>query len=240
MDYAKDGGGQNMISVIMPVFNRVAMMRDAVDSFVSQKADCEMIVVDDGSSEDIESAIKSYNDPRIKFFKNNKNLGQAKTLNIAMRKCSGDIICQIHTDDTLCHDILEKRIKWHQETRAEVIYTDWNKLIIPGVAFYTEKAQDSAPINIIKKEHINFVTLSWKRSILDRVGYFDEDFIGWHDYEWKVRLSMECSMAYIPEPSIFYGIHGGQLSAKCRHDGTNERESKIFKDKIKARYGDLF
>jgi glycosyltransferase involved in cell wall biosynthesis len=229
-----------MISVIMPVYNRVDMMCDAVDSFISQKADCEMVVIDDGSHEDIEGAIKAYKDERIRFYKLDKNYGQAHALNVAMTKCSGDIICQIHTDDTLCKDILEKRIQWHTETRAEVIYTDWNKIFIGSEAYYTEEAQNSAPVNILKKEHINFVTMSWKKSILDRVGYFDEDFIGWHDYEWKIRLSMECSMAYIPEPSIFYGIHGGQLSAKCRKDGTNEIESELMRKKIKERYGYLF
>lgn len=230
-----------MISVLLPVYNRVEMMKDAIYSFTIQKGDYELIVVDDGSSEDVESVVKGYieKDDRISFYRNSENMGQAFTLNKAMRLSKGDIICQVHTDDMLAN-VLHKRQEWHDRTGAEVIYTDFGKMFIDGLAWYPEKPEVSAPINIINKEHINFLTLSWKRSILDRVGFFDEDYRAYFDWDWKIRLAMECSVAYVPEISVFYRVHSGQLSVACREDGTNVIEYKLMREKMKQRYGGLF
>ena len=231
-----------MISVIMPVYGRKEMIRTALDSYLTQTAESELIIVDDGSYEDMYPVISEYmaKDSRIQYFKNEKNMGQAYANNMAMTLAKGDIICQLHTDDILAKDVLLKRIEWHEKTGAEVIYTDWAKIFVDGEAYYVEKPEMSAPVNIIKKEHINFLTLSWKLSILDRVGNFDTDYRAYFDWDWKIRLSMECSVAYVPEVSVFYRVHSDQLSVKCRTDGTNEKEYVLMREKMKARYGGLF
>ena len=74
------------VSVIMPVYNETEnVLKYAINSILKQTfTDFELIIINDGSVMDIDSVINSYNDDRIRYHKNEKNLGIIKTLNIGL------------------------------------------------------------------------------------------------------------------------------------------------------------
>lgn len=89
-----------MISVIMPVYGRKDMIRYALDSYLRQDVESELVIVDDCSPEDMWPVISEYmdKDERISYHANETNMGQAFSNNKAMQLAKGDIICQLHTD----------------------------------------------------------------------------------------------------------------------------------------------
>ena len=88
------------ISVIMPAYNAEKYLREAIDSILGQTfTDFELIVINDCSRDDTEQIILSYQDPRIVYLKNEKNLGVAGTLNRGLEVARGAYIARMDADD---------------------------------------------------------------------------------------------------------------------------------------------
>ena len=88
-----------MISVIMPVYNADAFLRDAIESILNQtEREFEFIIVNDGSTDQSEEIILSYQDPRIVYVKQ-KNQGEAAARNHGLDLARGDFIAWQDADD---------------------------------------------------------------------------------------------------------------------------------------------
>lgn len=95
-------------TILIPTWNGAEVIGDTLRSILSQSfSDFEIIVQDDASTDDTERAVKSFGDPRIKFFRNARNLGYPGNLEEARKRASGDIIYLMGQDDILGKDALE-------------------------------------------------------------------------------------------------------------------------------------
>lgn len=96
------------LSIIIPTYNRENFISKCLDSVINQTYEnIEIIIVDDGSIDNTESIIKSYNDERIKYYKN-KNHGIGYSRNYGLNKATGDHILFLDSDDYLDYDTAEK------------------------------------------------------------------------------------------------------------------------------------
>ena len=105
----------NNVSVIMSAYNSQNSIKDSIKSVLGQTyGNFEFLILDDGSSDDTEKIIKNYanKDKRIKFFKNNKNLGLTKSLNILIGMSKGNIIARQDADDISKKERFEHQIKY--------------------------------------------------------------------------------------------------------------------------------
>ncbi len=94
-------------SILIPTYNGGDILGDTLRSIFSQSfGNYEIIINDDCSKDNTEKVIKSFNDPRIKFFQNDKNLGYPGNLEEARKKATGDIIYLMGQDDILAKDAL--------------------------------------------------------------------------------------------------------------------------------------
>ena len=87
-------------SVLMPVYNCALYLAEAIESILNQTfTDFELIVLDDGSTDGSAEIAKSYNDSRIVYHCNEKNLGLANNLNVGLRMAKGKYIARMDGDD---------------------------------------------------------------------------------------------------------------------------------------------
>lgn len=88
------------ISVLMPVYNADSYLRDAIDSVLGQSfTDLELILVDDGSTDDSSKIINQYEDPRIRKYSNEVNLGIVPTRNKCVSLAMGEYVALLDADD---------------------------------------------------------------------------------------------------------------------------------------------
>ena len=91
------------VSVCIPTYNRCELLTDALASVLTQDvADVEILVGDDGSSDDeTEALLMSLADPRISYLRNERNLGHAQNVNTLMAKATGEYLALLFDDDAM-------------------------------------------------------------------------------------------------------------------------------------------
>ena len=105
------------VSVIMPAYNCAHMIADSLDSALAQQIPLEVIVLNDCSPDDLDSAMEPYlSDPRVLYLKNDRNLGVAETRNRGVAMARGDYIAFLDSDDIWAPDKLQKQLKRLEET----------------------------------------------------------------------------------------------------------------------------
>lgn len=89
-------------SILIPTYNGGEVLGETIRSILAQEFDnYEIIINDDVSKDNTEEVVKSFNDPRIKFFRNAKNLSYAVNIEEGRKQCSGDIIYLMGQDDIM-------------------------------------------------------------------------------------------------------------------------------------------
>lgn len=120
--------GDNMISIIVPVYNAEKFVRNTIENVLSQTySDWELILVDDKSTdksvEIINEILQSLNDKRIKLITLNENVGAAKARNIGLDKATGRYIAFLDADDIWDKNKLSKQIKFMIKHNAGFSFT---------------------------------------------------------------------------------------------------------------------
>jgi glycosyltransferase involved in cell wall biosynthesis len=96
-------------SILIPTYKGALIISDTLKSILTQSyKNFEVIISEDGSNDNIEDVILSFDDKRISFYRNEKNLGYGKNLEVARKKACGDIIYLMGQDDILAKDAFLK------------------------------------------------------------------------------------------------------------------------------------
>ncbi|MDR0427020.1 MAG: glycosyltransferase [Dysgonamonadaceae bacterium] len=102
-----------VVSVLMPVFNAEKYLNTAIDSILNQTyPDFELVIINDGSTDQSEQIILSYKDERISYHINPANEGLVNTLNKGIAFCSGKYIARMDADDISLPGRFEKQIRF--------------------------------------------------------------------------------------------------------------------------------
>ena len=117
------------ISIIVPIYNASKYLKKCLDSLVNQtKKELEFILINDGSTDDSESIIKSYNDSRIKYFKRS-NHGIGKTRNFGISKSTGKYIMFLDSDDYLEVNACEVLYKKIDKEMLDLVVCDFYRVV---------------------------------------------------------------------------------------------------------------
>lgn len=91
---------KDLISIIIPTYNRKLMLKDAVNSILKQNySDFEIIIIDDCSEDDTKEIVSSYNSDKIHYYRNEKNSGAGITRKNGYNKCKGKYLVFMDDDD---------------------------------------------------------------------------------------------------------------------------------------------
>lgn len=173
------------VSIIMSCYNSQATIGQSIESILNQSYEnFELLICNDGSIDDTFREIEKYSkaDKRISIFKNEKNIGLTKSLNLLINKSDGEFIARQDDDDISLSHRIETQIKVIKDlnldfatSRAKILGTD---KLIPGVSF-------NLPVSFVMNFKNPFIhgTLLIKKKILNDIGNYDERFYYAQDYK---------------------------------------------------------
>ncbi|MCL2028053.1 MAG: glycosyltransferase [Bacteroidales bacterium] len=178
----------NLVSIIMPCYNAGLYIAEAIDSVVTQTyADWELIVVDDGSTDNSVEIIRSYGekDQRIHYYQTEAPTGSPVIpRNIAIEKAKGRFIAFLDSDDIWLPTKLEQQIKLFSDEKIAVVFSNHEKInevgvrknrwvVAPETATYQELLKE----NIIRNSAGVYDTKKVGKVFLQNINY--EDFVLW-------------------------------------------------------------
>lgn len=128
-----------LVSVLLPVLNSSDILRNAISSVLRQTyKNFELIVINDGSTEDLSNVINMFNDERIVFINRKENKGVAYSLNEGLETAQGSMIARIDADDVwIDEDKLLKQVKILNEDRQVVLVGSRANFIKNGNKLFT-------------------------------------------------------------------------------------------------------
>ena len=204
------------VSVIIPTFNRFSLISRAIDSVLNQTIKpFEIIVVDDGSSDNTSTFIKN-NYKSVKLIKQ-KNLGVSKARNVGIKNSSGDWIALLDSDDEWKNNKLEVQIKSLSEYDYYSVCHTNEIWIRNGIRVNQKKRHQKYGGDIFDKCldicRISPSSIIFKKNIIDEVGWFDEGLPICEDYDLWLRITANFKILFIDKPLVIkYGGHSDQLS----------------------------
>jgi glycosyltransferase involved in cell wall biosynthesis len=111
-----------LVSVILPVYNAERYVKKAIESILMQDySNIELILINDCSTDNSEHEIFKFQDERIRYVKNEKNLGLIKTLNKALLLCQGEFIARMDADDIAIQSRIRKQLQFLLENKDFVL-----------------------------------------------------------------------------------------------------------------------
>ena len=129
------------ISVLIPVYNAEAFLENSINSILNQTyRDFELLLLNDCSKDNSEKIIKTYTDSRIKYFKNDQNLGISGSRNKLMDLAQGEYLAIMDNDDISLPDRFEKQVAFLDAHKDITIVGTWGELFnnMPAHGLYEQ------------------------------------------------------------------------------------------------------
>jgi glycosyltransferase involved in cell wall biosynthesis len=223
------------VSVLLSVHNGIEFIERSIDSVLSQThKDFEIIIIDDASTDGTQSILNSYEerDNRVKVHRNQINIGLTKSLNIAINHSKGSLLARIDIDDYWSNDKIEKQVEYFSKNP---------KCVLCGTAYYAIEEgvnnKGRATYNCLKGSPRKMILRSnpfahssvmFKRSIVYKMGGYNENYRYTQDYELWARMLNFGDFGYIKTPLTYITIRRKSLSFQ------NHRVQKMNGIKIKV------
>jgi glycosyltransferase involved in cell wall biosynthesis len=208
------------VSVIIPSYNRADLLLEALESVFRQTwKNFEVIVIDDGSTDDTATRIEPWLS-RICFL-SQPNRGVAAARNHGIRYARGELICFLDSDDLWMPTKLEEQISFsEQNAQYALIATelegfDNSGQISTGVKAGMYHIRDGFVLeHLLFSNWIQTSTVMVRRQDVLRVGGFDED-VGQFGEDWLLwmRIAAEAPIYFLRNPLVRYRIHAENLSS---------------------------
>ena len=213
-----------LVSIITPSYNSAKFIAETIQSVQNQTyQNWEMIIVDDGSSDETENVVLSIiqNDNRIQFHKLSQNSGPAVARNTGIEKASGDYMTFIDADDIWFPTFIENNIKTIQETGIPFVFSSYKRaneqlefvysdFIVPHKVSYTD---------ILKSNSISCLT-----AFLDikKLGKKYMPLI-------RKRQDMGLWLNYLKVIPFAHGIQETQAIYRIRENSLSRKKSDLIK-----------
>ena len=216
--------GCPLVSVIVPTYNRTQLLRETIESILSQTFDnFELIIVDNVSEDGTEQYVNGLEDPRIRYFRNANNGIIAVNRNVGIQNAKGKYIAFCDDDDLWLPRKLAQQVEFMENNRDVGLCAGYEATIdlkgdlhyFPGKNSLAFRYYDFN--NLIKCNHIDCCTAMVRRTCLENIGGFDEDpnLVGIEDYDLWLMIAREYRVARIPFVMAKHRRHLGNTSRDC-------------------------
>jgi glycosyltransferase involved in cell wall biosynthesis len=209
------------VSVIIPTYNRGWALNRAIDSVLAQEFhDFEIIVVDDGSSDNTSKILQSY--PQISVVRQAQG-GVSAARNAGIAWAAGGLITFLDSDDLWLPEKLSAQVAFF-DAHPEALICQTEEIWIRNGKFVNPKKRHKKYSGMIFEQCLELCIVSpsavmMKRSLFDEIGTFDETLPVCEDYDLWLRAAWRFPIYLIEAPLVIkYGGHSDQLSRKWGAD----------------------
>lgn len=205
------------ISVILPAYNAAQYIEQAIESILNQTfADFELIILNDGSTDNTPEIIKRYADAdkRIVFVDNKVNQGLIAVLNQGLDMARGEFIARMDSDDISLPQRFEKQVAY-LEAHPDVgvlgtLIQGFGKFNLPGIQIPVVTALD-----LLKDSYVAHPSVMIRKSILDKYNLrYNPDYKHCEDLELWARMIFLTKIHNIMEVLLMYRITGNNISTQ--------------------------
>ena len=221
-----------LVTVLMPVYNGAAYLKDAIESILQQTyVDFVFLIINDGSTDDTEKIILSFNDNRIQYVKNAENLKLVNTLNKGLSLVRTKYVARIDADDVSLPERLERQVSYMEQNPDVGVSGTWCRTFgdgNPAVIKY-EVANSDICFKQLYQIQIVHPSCIMRMSVLNQLDLvYDESYLHAEDYELFTRLSHITKLANIPEILHLYRKHDEAVSILYKNQ-QKENSLRIIK-----------
>ncbi len=208
----------NKVTVLMPMYNAEAYLREAIDSVLRQSyADFEFIIIDDGSTDDSVAIVESYDDPRIRLLRNHGNHGICYTLNRGIDESESEYIVRMDADD-----ISEpRRIEWqmrYMDNHPEVGASGGNLIIFgegiePRPFIMNHDRYECRAELLFNSSMAHPATIIRRKVLEEHQLRYKEEYRGIEDFELWWQIAKHAFIVNQDKTLLRYRIHPQQVTS---------------------------
>jgi glycosyltransferase involved in cell wall biosynthesis len=219
------------LTVSMPAYNTGRYIGAAIRSVLRQKGvELELIVVDDGSSDNTAQVVRSFNNPRIRLIQNQRRMGIGFCHNVVIRESASPFIAHVDSDDLLVGSSALAKVvsKLKSSSRLGQVHCHFFDIDADGRATrdaIRERREDFLRSRtpdmdyrrelLLRGSIINHLR-TYRRQALEDVGGFNEQLRHGEDYEMALRIADQYDIGLLPEFLYAYRIHRANTSESLR------------------------
>jgi glycosyltransferase involved in cell wall biosynthesis len=206
-----------IVSVIMPTYNRGYLISRAINSVLAQTCRYfELIIIDDGSTDDTKEVVGKFDDKRIVYVRHEKNRGAEAARNTGINVSKGEYIAFLDSDDEWLPSKIDEQLVAFKGADLDVgaVYSEMLYVHKDKVRYLHGKFAVEGDIYkyVLGGYPIYLQTLMVKREFLERVGVFDEDMLVAGDFDFCIRLSKITKFKYVRNHLVIRYIMSDSIS----------------------------
>lgn len=202
-------------SIIIPTFNRADLLVDAINSSIYQiNADIEIIVIDDGSTDNTYEKVKSFDFPIKYIYQNNAGVCHAR--NIGLSYSTGEYIVFLDSDDIITPDKVSLQVQvLENNAELDVVYSRWRLTTLDDTLIKDDGADVTRNLfsTLLYTNIAPFHTFVFRKTALEKIGGFDENVPNCEDWDLLLQLALNsCKFDFVPSITAIYRLHEGSRS----------------------------
>lgn len=212
------------VSIVLPTYNGAKYICKSIESCLKQTfRKVELIIVDDGSTQDIPELIKVYQDPRIRYFRHDDNRGLSEALNTGFRNSVGEYLTWTSDDNYYTEDAIEEMVRFLQTyPEVDFVYAE-SYMIDEGRKDQGLRILRNKPVEGLKVDNYIGACFLYRRKVYEVIGEYNPQLPLVEDYDYWVRVSRQFKMQRLFRPLYHYRFHADALTSKHNREEVLEK-----------------
>ncbi len=200
------------VSIVLPTYNRAKYsdyLKQSIESCLNQThKNIELIIVDDGSTDNTQQIINEFKDKRIKSFKHKKNFGLPTALNSGFSNAKGDYLSWTSDDNFYSLNAIKKMVSFLKENNFDFVFTDLFLIDTEKNSHGIVKYSDNPDLS--KGNSVGGCFL-YSKKVKQETGEYDEEAILAEDFDYWIRVSKKFFLHHLNEPLYSFRVHKTSL-----------------------------
>lgn len=214
------------VTVLMPAHNAGKYIAQSIQSVLDQTyQDWELLIVNDGSTDNTLEVVRSFNDPRIRLHENSENLGLIKTLNRGLGEAKGELIARLDSDDLASPDRLQLQVSYMQKhldcalvgTRSRTIDSSGGVISARTNLYRHAETNEGIAWESVFFNPIRHSSATFRKScVWDKLGGYPVNAKHMEDFALWSSVLDHAKVANLPEYTCDYRVHQASVMSKAK------------------------